>query len=203
MRALSGLEDGTSLTEQLSWAASMPLCLAAQVIRCIENGLPLLIENLPEDVDAVMDSVIGKQTIRRGRALLLRIGDAEVEYNPGFRRAPLPVGLHQQRFHCYLPSPDALLPLRECGEVVGACRPVCYGSAQAASRAVRVRRLYLATKLANPHYRPEIAAQTTLVNFCVTEDGLEEQLLAAVVDHERPDLQARLPKPKTLKPKRP
>ncbi len=50
-------------------------------------------------------------------------------------------------------------------------------------------RLYLATKLANPHYRPEIAAQTTLVNFCVTEEGLEEQLLAAVVKHERPDLQ--------------
>ena len=51
------------------------------------------------------------------------------------------------------------------------------------------RRLYLATKLANPHFRPEIAAQATLVNFCVTEEGLEEQLLAAVVDHERPDLQ--------------
>ena len=52
-----------------------------------------------------------------------------------------------------------------------------------------MNRLYLATKLANPHYRPEIAAQTTLVNFCVTEEGLEEQLLAAVVKHERPDLQ--------------
>ena len=51
------------------------------------------------------------------------------------------------------------------------------------------RRLYLATKLANPHYRPEIAAQTTLVNFCVSEEGLEEQLLAAVVAHERADLQ--------------
>jgi dynein heavy chain len=49
--------------------------------------------------------------------------------------------------------------------------------------------LYLATRLANPHFRPEIAAQTTLVNFCVTEEGLEEQLLAAVVNHERPDLQ--------------
>lgn len=46
------------------------------------------------------------------------------------------------------------------------------------------------TKLSNPHYKPEVAAQTTLVNFCVTEAGLEEQLLAAVVDHERPDLQA-------------
>jgi dynein heavy chain len=47
----------------------------------------------------------------------------------------------------------------------------------------------LATKLANPHYKPEIAAQTTVMNFCVTEEGLEEQLLAAVVVHERPDLQ--------------
>ena len=50
-------------------------------------------------------------------------------------------------------------------------------------------RLYLATRIANPHYRPEIVAQTTLVNFCVTEEGMEEQLLAVVVDHERPDLQ--------------
>lgn len=50
-------------------------------------------------------------------------------------------------------------------------------------------RLYLQTKLSNPHYKPEIAAQTTLVNFCVTEKGLEDQLLALVVDHERPDLQ--------------
>ena len=51
------------------------------------------------------------------------------------------------------------------------------------------RRLYLQTKLANPHYRPEIAAQTTMGNFGVTEAGLEEQLLALVVAHERPDLQ--------------
>lgn len=50
-------------------------------------------------------------------------------------------------------------------------------------------RLYLQTKLSNPHYRPEINAQTTLVNFCVTEKGLEDQLLALVVGKERPDLQ--------------
>ena len=42
-------------------------------------------ENLPEDIDAVLDPVIGKQTIKRGRNLILKIGDAEVEYDQNFR----------------------------------------------------------------------------------------------------------------------
>eukprot|EP00072_Mus_musculus_P068674 XP_017170437.1 PREDICTED: dynein heavy chain 11, axonemal isoform X3 [Mus musculus] len=50
-------------------------------------------------------------------------------------------------------------------------------------------RLILHTKLANPHYKPELQAQTTLLNFTVTEDGLEGQLLAEVVSIERPDLE--------------
>uniref|UniRef100_A0A1A9VM43 AAA+ ATPase domain-containing protein n=1 Tax=Glossina austeni TaxID=7395 RepID=A0A1A9VM43_GLOAU len=50
-------------------------------------------------------------------------------------------------------------------------------------------RLILQTKLANPHFKPEMQAQTTLINFTVTPDGLEEQLLAEVVKMERPDLE--------------
>uniref|UniRef100_UPI00398F13EE dynein axonemal heavy chain 9-like isoform X1 n=2 Tax=Pristiophorus japonicus TaxID=55135 RepID=UPI00398F13EE len=50
-------------------------------------------------------------------------------------------------------------------------------------------RLILHTKLANPHYQPEMQAQCTLINFTVTRDGLEDQLLAAVVSMERPDLE--------------
>ena len=50
-------------------------------------------------------------------------------------------------------------------------------------------RLVLHTKMANPHYKPEIQAQTTLINFTVTRDGLEDQLLAEVVKIERPDLE--------------
>lgn len=51
-------------------------------------------------------------------------------------------------------------------------------------------KLYLQTKLINPHYKPETAAQCTIINFIVTESGLEDQLLASVVRVEKPDLEA-------------
>ena len=50
-------------------------------------------------------------------------------------------------------------------------------------------KLILHTKLANPHYQPEMQAQCTLINFTVTREGLEDQLLADVVRAERPDLE--------------
>jgi dynein heavy chain len=50
--------------------------------------------------------------------------------------------------------------------------------------------LYMQTRLDNPHYKPEIAAQCTLINFIATERGLEDQLLAKTVGEERPDLEA-------------
>ncbi|CAL7933549.1 unnamed protein product [Xylocopa violacea] len=50
-------------------------------------------------------------------------------------------------------------------------------------------KLYITTKIANPHYLPEICIKVTIVNFTVTIGGLEEQLLADVVRLERPDLE--------------
>lgn len=52
-------------------------------------------------------------------------------------------------------------------------------------------KLYIQTKLINPHYKPETAAQCTIVNFIVTESGLEDQLLAMVVRVEKPELEAK------------
>jgi dynein heavy chain len=49
-------------------------------------------------------------------------------------------------------------------------------------------RLYITTKLANPHYTPEVSTKATIVNFAVKEQGLEAQLLDTVVKKERPDL---------------
>eukprot|EP00731_Ephydatia_muelleri_P012058 Em0006g952a len=100
--------------------------------QAVSNGDCLLLENIEESVDAVLDPLLGRNTIKKGKCI--KIGDKEVEYHPKFR-------------------------------------------------------LILQTKLANPHYKPEMQAQTTLINFTVTRDGLEDQLLAEVVATERPDLE--------------
>ncbi|XP_037350847.1 dynein axonemal heavy chain 17 isoform X1 [Talpa occidentalis] len=100
--------------------------------QAISEGDTLLIENIGETVDPVLDPLLGRNTIKKGR--FIKIGDKEVEYNPKFR-------------------------------------------------------LILHTKYFNPHYKPEMQAQCTLINFLVTRDGLEDQLLAAVVAKERPDLE--------------
>ncbi|XP_068978772.1 dynein axonemal heavy chain 2 [Bombus flavifrons] len=50
-------------------------------------------------------------------------------------------------------------------------------------------RLFITTKLANPHYAPEISTKTTLCNFAIKEQGLEDQLLGIVVRKEKPQLE--------------
>eukprot|EP00760_Papus_ankaliazontas_P005952 PhM_4_TR1281/c1_g1_i2/m.7199/K10408/DNAH; dynein heavy chain, axonemal len=50
-------------------------------------------------------------------------------------------------------------------------------------------KLFITTKLPNPHYTPELQIKVTIVNFTVTQHGLEEQLLADVVRCDRADLE--------------
>uniref|UniRef100_A0AAY4DSH0 Dynein, axonemal, heavy polypeptide 9 like n=1 Tax=Denticeps clupeoides TaxID=299321 RepID=A0AAY4DSH0_9TELE len=100
--------------------------------QAVVTGDPVLIENLEETIDPIIDPLLGRHTIKKGR--YIKVGDKECYFHPSFR-------------------------------------------------------LILHTKLANPHYKPEIQAQTTLINFTVTRDGLEDQLLAEVVNMERPDLE--------------
>ncbi|XP_051263759.1 dynein axonemal heavy chain 11 isoform X8 [Dicentrarchus labrax] len=101
--------------------------------QALASGETLLIENLPEKVDPVLEPLLGRNTIKRGRYIQIRGKDCE--YNSNFQ-------------------------------------------------------LIIHTKLANPHFPPELQAQTTLINFTVTPVGLEEQLLGQVVSRERPDLES-------------
>jgi dynein heavy chain len=100
----------------------------------VQNGTVLMIDSIGEEIDPLLDPLLGRQYTKKGRSLQVRLGNEDVEISNGFK-------------------------------------------------------LYLQTKMLNPHYKPEIAAQCTIINFIVTEAGLEDQLLAMVVRVEKPDLE--------------
>ncbi|KAJ9460839.1 Dynein beta chain [Diplonema papillatum] len=104
------------------------------VIKCLSEGLPCLIEKLGEQLDPILEPILGRMIIKRDSRYTIKLGDKECAYDPNFK-------------------------------------------------------LYLQTRLSNPHYKPELNAQATLINFMVTPEGLEDQLLAVVVNKERPDLE--------------
>ncbi|KAJ3333612.1 Dynein heavy chain 7, axonemal [Blyttiomyces sp. JEL0837] len=107
-------------------------------VRNLENaitfGAPVLLENVKEELDPILDTVLQKQTFKSGGATCIRLGDAVIEYAESFK-------------------------------------------------------LYITTKLRNPHYLPEIAVKVSLLNFMITPEGLEDQLLGIVVAKERPELE--------------
>ena len=51
--------------------------------RAVANGDCLLLENIGESVDPVLDPLLGRLTIKKGK--YIKIGDKEVEYHPKFR----------------------------------------------------------------------------------------------------------------------
>eukprot|EP00967_Tisochrysis_lutea_P043984 scaffold53212_cov17-Tisochrysis_lutea.AAC.1 len=166
-----------------------------KVVYCIENGLPMLIENLPVDIDAVLDAVIGKQTIKKGKSVIMKIGDAEVSCLQCL--AGLLLAVDECAGYCrgWVLNAEASclcvylllyvlksvmgweFQLLRRGQLEHQCvssrMPACsleFGMHHHSAVEYDSKfRLYLQTKLSNPHYKPEIAAQTTLVNFCVTE----------------------------------
>jgi dynein heavy chain len=50
-------------------------------------------------------------------------------------------------------------------------------------------RFYITTRLRNPHYLPELSVKVCLVNFMITPEGLQDQLLGTVAARERPELE--------------
>ena len=51
----------------------------------IQFGQPVLLENIGEELDAMLEPILMKQTFKQGGALCIKLGDAIVEYNQDFR----------------------------------------------------------------------------------------------------------------------
>jgi dynein heavy chain len=50
-------------------------------------------------------------------------------------------------------------------------------------------RMYITTRLKNPHFPPETTAKIAMVNFSISKEGLVDQLLGIIVARERPELE--------------
>lgn len=110
----------------------------AGFVRMLENsimiGAAVLIENVPEEIDPMLEPILLKQVIKTGGIATIRLGDNTIEYDPNFR-------------------------------------------------------LYMTTKLRNPHYPPETCVKVNLLNFMATEEGLQDQMLGIAVAKEEPVLE--------------
>ena len=57
--------------------------------RILENamqfGQPILLENIGEELDALLEPILLKQTFKQGGAWCIKLGDTVVEYNSDFR----------------------------------------------------------------------------------------------------------------------
>ncbi|CUG06458.1 dynein heavy chain, putative [Bodo saltans] len=100
----------------------------------VQFGCPVLLQDILEEIDPSLDTVVSKAIVRKGNRAMVKIGDNYIEYNDNFR-------------------------------------------------------LYITTRLANPHYTPETCTKVCLLNFAVKDKGLEEQLLKIVVQKEKPELE--------------
>ncbi|GAB1862505.1 Dynein heavy chain 3, axonemal [Camponotus japonicus] len=100
----------------------------------IQLGTPVLLENILEEIDAILEPVLLKNIYKQRGVLYMKFGETVLEYNPNFR-------------------------------------------------------FYITTRLRNPHYLPEITVKVTLLNFMITPQGLQDQLLGIVVAKELPTLE--------------
>ena len=163
----------------------------------MEAGHSVLIENMGENIDAVLNPVITRSTFKKVLAVtaceqagIMHICDV------------VRVGYLLCLSHCCISN----RALDCCASLTPAALQQSITAVDNAIHCAQGRSLYvklgdkdveynknfklvLHTKLSNPHYPPEIQAETTLINFTVTESGLEDQLLALVVNKERPDLE--------------
>lgn len=49
--------------------------------------------------------------------------------------------------------------------------------------------MILTTKVQNPHFLPETCIKLSVINFSITFEGLEEQMLADVINNEEPEVE--------------
>ena len=164
------------------------------------------IAGLPADEVSVDNGVITKNTTRWPLAI-----DPQMQANKwiknmedqhGLRLIKLSDGRYLQTLEACVRNGNPLL-LEDIGEELDpALEPILMKQLFKQGGRVLIRlgeqnvdydenfRFYMTSKLPNPHYLPDVCIKATIINFMITLDGLEDQLLGDVVRKERPDLES-------------
>ncbi|GAB0099121.1 Dynein heavy chain [Sergentomyia squamirostris] len=101
----------------------------------IQFGLPVLIENVGEELDPMLEPILKKQIFKQGGVYCMKLGENIIEFNDAFR-------------------------------------------------------LFISTKLYNPRIAPDVAVDLKIINFVITREGLNNQVVSATIGRERPDLES-------------
>lgn len=51
----------------------------------IQFGLPVLLENVGEELDPLLEAILLKQLFKQGGTLCIKLGDSVIEYNHAFK----------------------------------------------------------------------------------------------------------------------
>jgi len=103
----------------------------------MQEGKAFVVLGVENEIDPMLDPVLEKQYVQKGRRYIITISDKQMDYDMNFMA-------------------------------------------------------YFITRLPNPSFSPELQAKTTVVDFTVTQKGLEEQLLGKVIGKEQRALEEQL-----------
>jgi dynein heavy chain len=56
-----------------------------KVEMAVSNGNVLMIEAIGQDIDAILDPLLSKQFVKKGRNFTVRLGSEDVEISPKFK----------------------------------------------------------------------------------------------------------------------
>ncbi|CRG99093.1 dynein heavy chain, putative [Plasmodium relictum] len=171
-----------------------------KVKNVILKGGYLIIENINEEIDNVIDSLLNREFIKKGNDTFIKIDNEEMPFNfpNAISRISKIKSFFENNTNNNVSNKNNASENHNnfCNELDMNKNYLKHNfqninKAFSNENVVKVNffNLILQTKLSNPHFKPEVNSQCTLINFSVTCEGLEEQILAIIVNIEKPELE--------------
>ncbi|KAI4897350.1 hypothetical protein NFI96_018346 [Prochilodus magdalenae] len=147
------------------------------------NSPSVLLENVGEELDPILEPLLLKQTFKQGGSVCIRLGDSTIEYAPDFR---FYITTKLRNPH-YLP--ETSVKFMDGFNVEDRVTCGLWPNGSIPEFLSRLSNADLGQSMGEGLEDPADGLQVTLLNFMITPEGMQDQLLGIVVARERPDLE--------------